>query len=45
MKKLITTLFIASCLATTAANIVNASSCNTHCYWIGDQQYCQTNCY
>ncbi len=45
MKKIIASLFLASCLATTVANVAHATYCNTSCYWIGDRQYCNTNCF
>lgn len=46
MKTLLATLFLASCLATTVANVAaQASQCQTTCYWLGSQQICNTNCY
>jgi len=44
MKSFIATLFLASCLATTVANVASATSCYTSCYWLGDTQYCNTTC-
>ncbi len=26
-------------------NAYGAQVCNTHCYWVGGQQYCTTTCY
>jgi hypothetical protein len=44
MKTVIAAVFLASCLATTFANVANAYNCRTSCYWIGDRQYCDTRC-
>ena len=32
-------------LIVTVPPTAHAGSCQTHCYWIGNQQYCNTYCY
>jgi hypothetical protein len=27
------------------SGVTKAGSCHTHCYWIGNSQHCDTNCY
>jgi hypothetical protein len=45
MKKLIgVVLFVVAAVFVTI-KLVHAYQCYTHCYWIGNQQYCNTQCY
>lgn len=38
-------LFAALAMLGTAIGQARAGSCHTHCYNIGNQQYCDTSCY
>jgi hypothetical protein len=42
MKKLLLALAALTVLGTASAY---SYSCNTYCFWVGNQQFCNQNCY
>jgi len=46
MKSFLAALLLAAAMAPSLANVAKAqTNCNTTCYWLGDQQICNTYCY
>lgn len=38
-------LLVALAVAGALTRAAHAETCYTNCYWLGDQQYCTTQCY